>query len=101
MALHDYVEAASTAVFIASTAINVFFIYIVHTKTKQDIGNYKYVMICFAIGNIAYSLAEFISKPVSFCESFIVLRCLLVYSKAIEKEGKFRVEKGSTQTNSQ
>ncbi|KAL6744262.1 hypothetical protein Aduo_017213 [Ancylostoma duodenale] len=63
MAVHDYVEAASTVVFIASTVINVFFIYIVHTKTKQDIGNYKYVMICFAIGNIAYSLAEFISKP--------------------------------------
>ncbi|CAJ0588181.1 unnamed protein product [Cylicocyclus nassatus] len=63
MALHDYVELASTAVFLASTALNVFFIYIVHTKTKQDLGMYKYVMIWFAIGNIAYSLAEFISKP--------------------------------------
>ncbi|VDO81907.1 unnamed protein product [Heligmosomoides polygyrus] len=61
-----YVEIFSNIAFGGSLLVNTFFIYIVYSKTKRDIGSYKYLMIWFAVINILYSFAEFISKPTIF-----------------------------------
>ncbi|VDO91080.1 unnamed protein product [Heligmosomoides polygyrus] len=61
-----YVEIFSNIVFGGSLLVNTFFIYIVYSKTKKGIGSYKYLMIWFAVINILYSFAEFISKPTIF-----------------------------------
>lgn len=60
-----YVEIFSNIAFGVSLLVNVFFIYVVYSKTRRDIGSYKYLMIWFATVNILYSFTEFINKPVS------------------------------------
>ncbi|VDO67696.1 unnamed protein product [Heligmosomoides polygyrus] len=55
--------------------INGLFIFLVKTRTRQNIGAYKHLMVGFAICNILYASAEFISKPVRHAR---FTRCFLV-----------------------
>lgn len=66
MDVKELLTIASTTVFVLSMTLNSAFIYIVYTKTRTDIGVYKYMMTCFAICNIVYSSTEFVSKPVRY-----------------------------------
>ncbi|EYC36708.1 hypothetical protein Y032_0864g2753 [Ancylostoma ceylanicum] len=66
MDVKAFLTIASTILFVLAVILNTLFIYIVSTKTRNDIGAYKHMMICFAVCNIAYSSAEFVSKPAIF-----------------------------------
>ncbi|VDM72084.1 unnamed protein product [Strongylus vulgaris] len=59
----EVVSTGSTVLFGFAVALNSFFIYVVATKGRKNIGTYKYLMISFAVCNIFYSTAEFASKP--------------------------------------
>uniref|UniRef100_A0A0K0CWE4 G_PROTEIN_RECEP_F1_2 domain-containing protein n=1 Tax=Angiostrongylus cantonensis TaxID=6313 RepID=A0A0K0CWE4_ANGCA len=62
--IHILGKIASLSLFFVSLVVNAFFIYIVHSKTRQETGTYKYVLMLFALCNIVFSTSELISKPV-------------------------------------
>uniref|UniRef100_A0A0R3Q2G6 Pecanex-like protein n=1 Tax=Angiostrongylus costaricensis TaxID=334426 RepID=A0A0R3Q2G6_ANGCS len=51
-----------------------FFMHIIYSKTRQETGSYKYVLMLFSLCNILYSTAEFVAKPIS--PSFMYLSIL-------------------------
>ncbi|EYC02898.1 hypothetical protein Y032_0097g3006 [Ancylostoma ceylanicum] len=64
MGVVEFLKVASTIVFVLAAALNAVLIYIVSTKTRNKIGVYKYMIICFAVCNIVYSATEYTAKPV-------------------------------------
>uniref|UniRef100_A0A0K0DHY5 G_PROTEIN_RECEP_F1_2 domain-containing protein n=1 Tax=Angiostrongylus cantonensis TaxID=6313 RepID=A0A0K0DHY5_ANGCA len=87
-------QFASLLLFLVSLMVNIFFIYIVYSKTRQETGSYKYVLMLFSFCNIAFSASEFASKPVSlvihkldFLSTWILIN-RLVFSWA-EKTDQF------------
>ncbi|KAL6743634.1 hypothetical protein Aduo_016654 [Ancylostoma duodenale] len=63
MEVKVFLSTASAVVFVMAITLNAFLIYIVSTKTRNKIGVYKYMIISFALCNIAYSSTEFGAKP--------------------------------------
>ncbi|EPB67570.1 hypothetical protein ANCCEY_13338 [Ancylostoma ceylanicum] len=63
MGVVEFLKVASTIVFVLAAALNAVLIYIVSTKTRNKIGVYKYMIICFAVCNIVYSATEYTAKP--------------------------------------
>ncbi|VDM64310.1 unnamed protein product, partial [Angiostrongylus costaricensis] len=61
---HILGQIASLSLFSVSLAVNAFFIYIVYSKTRQETGAYKYVLILFSFCNMLFSALELVSKPV-------------------------------------
>ncbi|VDP30322.1 unnamed protein product [Heligmosomoides polygyrus] len=63
--METVVIVSSNTTFTLAIVINGLFIFLVRTRTRQNIGAYKHLMLGFAVCNILYASAEFISKPVS------------------------------------
>ncbi|VDO67698.1 unnamed protein product [Heligmosomoides polygyrus] len=62
MEVEKLIFVASTTTFSLAIVLNLFFIYLVKTRTRQNMGTYKHLMISFALCNILYASTEFVSN---------------------------------------
>ncbi|EYC43841.1 hypothetical protein Y032_0479g2218 [Ancylostoma ceylanicum] len=61
--LDVFVRALAYATFVLALLTNALLILLALKKTSRDFGAYKYIMLCFGLFNILYSLTELLTQP--------------------------------------
>ncbi|EPB71286.1 7TM chemoreceptor [Ancylostoma ceylanicum] len=90
--LDVFVRALAYATFVLALLTNALLILLALKKTSRDFGAYKYIMLCFGLFNILYSLTELLTQPADLIASLIFIFCMCIAHN--------RRKGGTTQTRS-
>lgn len=74
MRIPFYTVSAEYLGFFVAFITNVTLIYLIITRTRQNFGSYKYLMLWFAAFSLWYSIIDILTQPAmhSYLNSFIV-----------------------------
>ncbi|KAK6026768.1 hypothetical protein OSTOST_07247, partial [Ostertagia ostertagi] len=85
----QYHRITSMLIFILSATMNSLFIFTIQAKPRQNIGNYKHLMTCFAISDITFALLGFISAPIIYAVIVTSLISTKLYDTTLKNKDAF------------